>query len=225
MQEKEELRQPGNGGRSVGDELGRRAAAMGDEVKNQGARVARKVRREAERRADGARSAVADEIDQVASAIHGACEELRGGSTAEKTMHWAAGQLERTAERIRSQDASELVNELGNFARRNPSMFLGGAALLGFAVSRFAKASARRHDERSGHSPDLAPDLAADFPDRFGASESQGQPFTGANSRTGTDKPGSDKTQPTQRNPMAPSAPTATTTPGGSFQSSGGSQG
>ena len=47
---------------------------------------------------------------------------------------------------VREQSLSSLTGDLTRFARQNPAVFLGGAALLGFAAARLMKAS-----ERSGY--------------------------------------------------------------------------
>ena len=42
---------------------------------------------------------------------------------------------------MRDKDLGEMVGAVTDFAKRNPFVFLGGAALVGFAATRFAKAS------------------------------------------------------------------------------------
>lgn len=131
--------------------------SMGEDVKNRAANAAGAAKAEALRRTEGAKGSFADELDRIAAALQAACGELRGGSTAERGFEWAAHGVERTARTVRSRETSELVNEIGSFARRNPSLFLGGAALLGFAASRFAKASGRRREHDHDAATPAAP--------------------------------------------------------------------
>lgn len=92
-------------------------------------------------RADDAKSGVADEVEGVASALRRASEELRGGSAQERTLGTIAGSLAEASDAIRDKDLGEIVQMASRVARENPVLFLGGAALLGFALSRYAKAS------------------------------------------------------------------------------------
>ncbi len=91
--------------------------------------------------ADGAKTGVADEVTSVANALRRATEELRGGSAQERTIGAIASSLADASDAIRDKDLGEIVQMVSKVARENPLMFLGGAALLGFAASRYAKAS------------------------------------------------------------------------------------
>ncbi|WP_323766144.1 hypothetical protein [Marinovum sp.] len=111
---------------------------------------------EAHARADAAKEGVADEISSVSRALRKASEELRDGSPQERTFGAAASSMADFADTVRDKDLGQMVDEMGDFARRNPMAFLGGAALLGFAGVRMAKASRRartgddHHDDRHG---------------------------------------------------------------------------
>ena len=96
---------------------------------------------EARSRAEGAKSDVADEVGDVASALRRASEELRGGSAQERTFGMIAGSLADASDYIRDKDFGDALKSVSRVARDNPLLFLGGAALLGFAASRYAKAS------------------------------------------------------------------------------------
>lgn len=88
-----------------------------------------------------AKSSVANEMSGVASALRTAAEEMRSGSPQERTFGQIAEGLADASEAIRNKDLSEMVQDVSAFARKNPLVFLGGAALIGFAATRFAKAS------------------------------------------------------------------------------------
>ncbi|WP_281969138.1 hypothetical protein [Roseovarius nanhaiticus] len=102
------------------------------------------VRDEAARRAENAKSGVADEVSDVASALRKAAKDMRGGSPQERTFGQIAGGLADLSDEIRNKDLGEMATQVSDFAKRNPLLFLGGAALAGFAATRFATASARR---------------------------------------------------------------------------------
>ena len=42
---------------------------------------------------------------------------------------------------MREKDVRQLVGEVQDFARRQPTLFFGGAVLLGFAALRFLKSA------------------------------------------------------------------------------------
>lgn len=92
-------------------------------------------------KADDAKADVANEVNDVAMALRRASEELRGGSAQERTLGAIASSLADAGDSIRDKDLGEIVAMISKVGRENPLMFLGGAALLGFAASRYAKAS------------------------------------------------------------------------------------
>ena len=100
-----------------------------------------KITAEAGTYANQAKEAAADEVKDVASALRAAADDLRSGSPQERTFSQIADGLADASEAIRNKDLGEVVGDLNGFARRNPLVFLGGAALLGFVATRFAKAS------------------------------------------------------------------------------------
>lgn len=93
--------------------------------------------------ADAARDSVADDMSAISGALRRASNELRDGSPRERTFGAAADAMADLADSLRDRDLGQIADELGDFARRNPVGFLGGAALLGFAGARMAKASRR----------------------------------------------------------------------------------
>ena len=99
------------------------------------------VVKEARSMADHTKSDVADEVKQVSSALRRASEELRTGSAQERTLGQIADTIADASDSIRDKDLGEILAMISRTGRRNPVLFLGGAALLGFAASRYAKAS------------------------------------------------------------------------------------
>ena len=110
---------------------------------------------EARTRADDAKSDVATEVNDVAKALRHASEELRDGSAQERTLGQIAGGIADASDAIRDKDLGEIVEMASSLGRRNPVLFLGGAALLGFVASRYAKASA---DGTTAHATAQTPD-------------------------------------------------------------------
>ena len=135
------------------EEAKTRAKGMVDEVKAQARHAAEDaketVRSEVRHRTDAARSAAAGEVNNVASALRKAAQESRHGSAQERTFGQIADTLADVSEQIGSKDLGEMVSDTSTFARRHPVTFLAGAALAGFALARFVKASERDDYGRS----------------------------------------------------------------------------
>ena len=132
---------------STADTAKAEAQSMRDDAERAVKDTGQAIADEARHRADSAKEGVAAEISSVSSALRKASDELRGGSPQERTFAAAASALADVSETVKDKDLGELVNDLSGFARRNPLAFLGGAALLGFAGVRMAKASHRARIE------------------------------------------------------------------------------
>ena len=130
------------------------------------------IKSEVTARADAAKGAAAQEVGNVASALRKAASESRTGSPQERTFGQIADTLADASDAISNKDLGTALSDVGNFARRNPLTFLAGAALAGFAVSRFAKASER--NAATPHQSDYAG--ADDFmPPRHGNADNDGR--------------------------------------------------
>ena len=101
--------------------------------------------------AESQKESVAEEGHNVASALRKAADEMRSGSPQERTLGQIADGIADASDAIKNKDMSEIVGDLNGFARRNPTVFLGAAVLLGFVAVRFAKASSDG-SARSGRS-------------------------------------------------------------------------
>jgi hypothetical protein len=106
---------------------------------------------EARTRADDAKAGVANDVSDVAMALRRVSEDMRGGSVQERTLGAIAGSLADASDSIRDKDLGEMLDMVRTAARENPVLFIGGAALLGFAVSRYAKASGDQTRARAAH--------------------------------------------------------------------------
>ncbi|MGR3550854.1 hypothetical protein [Pseudooceanicola sp.] len=136
---------------TVGAKVKEAAGTASEQLKSQAEGVANTVASDAEGYANEAKGAAADEIKGVASALRTAADELRSGSPQERTFSQIADGLADASDAMRGKDLSEMVDSVNGFAKRNPLMFLGSAALIGFAATRFAKASNKdQHATQSG---------------------------------------------------------------------------
>lgn len=118
-----------------------KAADLAEQGKAAAGNLAQDAASAAAKQAKAAKSSAADEVSNVASALRTAAEEMRSGSPQERTFGQIAEGLADASDAMREKDLSTMVQDVSAFARKNPLVFLGGAALIGFAATRFAKAS------------------------------------------------------------------------------------
>jgi len=85
----------------------------------------------------------AQRITPVQTALRETGQQLRnqGQGPMAEYADSAADQVERFAGYLRENDVDTLLNDARGFARRNPAVFLGSGALLGFIATRFLKSS------------------------------------------------------------------------------------
>ncbi len=125
-----------------------RPVGVMDRVKQQAStRVNAQINEQKGRAADG--------LGSVAAAIREASEHLRAeNQTLATYADKAVDQIQHFADRMRDKDPAEMMRNLEQFARRNPTAFVGGAFVLGLGLARFLKSSdtgARaRYDEDRG---------------------------------------------------------------------------
>ena len=147
-----------------------------DSAKQAASQVLDDVRDQATTRADQKREFVAEGVSSVAHAFRQMGDGARnsgpfGAYTAE-FGHKVADRVEQTAQYLRTRDVRGIVNDAENYARRSPAVFLGGAFLLGIAVSRFLKSS-------------RPPNAFANMPDPSRALPPASYPLAGPQGNTG----------------------------------------
>ncbi len=97
------------------------------------------------------KTAGADYLGTIAQAVQRSAGEFDSEvPQAAKYIRQAAGQIESVANAVRQRDMRELVGEVQEFARRQPTLFFGGAVVLGFAALRFFKSSAPSQGTSAG---------------------------------------------------------------------------
>jgi hypothetical protein len=92
---------------------------------------------------DEQKAAGADYLGTIAQAVQRAAGEFQSDvPQAAQYIRQAASQISSVADAVRDRNMHELVGEVQNFAKRQPTLFFGGAVVLGFAALRFLKSSA-----------------------------------------------------------------------------------
>lgn len=116
------------------------AEAAGETVKGEAQQAFAQARDKAVEKADEGRERVSGAAERLARAFDDAASDMAANGPARPALEQAAAGARRAADLIDERDIGDLVDATDRFARRNPGLFLGAAALTGFALARFATA-------------------------------------------------------------------------------------
>jgi len=139
----------------IKDEAANQASVFVDEAKSQLADATEKAKGLAAEQKDllaGQISGVADAMERVATDLEG-----QNASSAHYARMIADGAT-RISDTVKNNDVDTILAMAQDFGRRQPGAFIGAAALLGFAASRFVLASAKRENQR-GAGTESAPSV------------------------------------------------------------------
>ena len=132
-----------------------KATEVADEARDQVAGLADLAKTEMSEATDKVKSMAADQKTLLADQVGGVADALRRATTDLEQTNGAsanyarmiADNAEKLSATIRDNDVDQLLGMAQDFGRRQPVAFMGAAALLGFAASRFVLASAKRREE------------------------------------------------------------------------------
>lgn len=136
-----------------------RAQDLAGQAKAEVAALGENAKQTAYAKAEEAKGRGASEVERTAENIRNAGREFGEDSYAYQAADYLATSLHDAADAIRTRDVSTVMDDVTHFARRNPAVFLGGAAMLGFFAARMLKAS-----ERARHTTDY--DYGGDYGQR-----------------------------------------------------------
>lgn len=148
---------------------------------------------EALRRTEAAKGRTAEEISRTAHGLETAAAELEGSPFQQDLLREAAGGLEQLSRAVDGRSIAQMTGDLSDFARRNPVGFLGGAALAGFALARFARADRPETREAFDGFSGGDPFPTGASPTTFAGGAASGVSTAGADTATGG-KPMGEKT-------------------------------
>lgn len=101
------------------------------------------------------KGAGAEYVGNLAETIRRAAKEFDNDlPIAGKYIRKAAAQVENVSDSLRTGDFNNLLENAQTYARRQPTAFLGLAALAGFAAVRFLKSTPATTRQKSGPSDD-----------------------------------------------------------------------
>lgn len=129
------------------DEAGR----LADDVKAEGREIGRAAGERAKDFAQTQKEAGADQASSVARAFDKAGDELAESSPiVARYVHEAASAVDSVSQTLRERSLGGLMQDVNDYARREPVVFFGIAIAAGFALSRLVKSSAEHRGDRAG---------------------------------------------------------------------------
>jgi len=126
--------------RPVGQTAGamkEQAGSVAESTKDFAAKASEKVASAVEEQ----KAAGADFVRGMAGSIRRAASEFSQIPQAAQYMRLAADQVDSASDAFRRRDLNQLVSDVRDFARRQPTAFFGAAILAGFAVVRFFRSN------------------------------------------------------------------------------------
>jgi hypothetical protein len=151
---------------AAGDIAQQARSAFAD-VKDMGTDLVTSAREGANSLFEEQRNRAANEIASLGKALRSSAQTLDGSppTTVARYADQAAGSISDFAEALRNRSASEVAEDVENFARQWPMVFLASAVGLGFVASRFLMSSGSRSPAaRSTPAAPLRPGSDADQP-------------------------------------------------------------
>jgi hypothetical protein len=140
------------------EQVKQQAEQTKEQVQQAGARAKDTVRQQVDQRSTQA----GERAGATAQDVRSVAEELRkqGKDQPAKLAEQAADRVERVGGYLRESDADRILRDVEDFGRDKPwAVALGGVA-LGFAASRFLKASSTRRYEQLRSDPAYRPSPA-----------------------------------------------------------------
>jgi hypothetical protein len=115
------------------------------DVRQRAESVADAVKDQARETADAGKAQLADQIEDVAGAVHRSGEQLKGHQDfLAKLVQRSADEMGSLAGILRANDLDGLAGRLQDLARRQPAVFTGLSIAAGFAAVRLAKVAVSR---------------------------------------------------------------------------------
>lgn len=114
-----------------------------------GAAARRTAKAVGDRAGDAARATrntTAGMTEKAAAALHDQADKLDDDALGHRVLESVAGGMDSLSGQIRDGNLSQLISEAEGFARRNPLLFIAGAALAGFAIARMTQSRGSRDE-------------------------------------------------------------------------------
>ena len=149
------------------DQAKAKAQEAGGAAKEQAQQAAGQAKGALRSQVDQRSTQAGEQIGGVASDVRSVGDQLReqGKDKPAKLADQAAERAEQVGNYLRDSDADRILGDVEDFGRRQPWAVLAGGLALGFAASRFLKASSsRRFEQRGGQGAGRLPAYSTGTP-------------------------------------------------------------
>ncbi len=116
---------------------------LADTAKDAVEDLAETAKSKATLKAETTKAQIADRVADEADSFRAASSAFQDNALASNAVQYLGDNLAHAASAVREMDLSNIQHDMTQFARRNPLVFFGGAAALGFLAARALKASER----------------------------------------------------------------------------------
>jgi hypothetical protein len=175
---------------SLSADLKETAKTVSRAVTEQASEFAADVGHELSKTAENQKTRGVDAMQGFARAISSAAAELEGQSPrVAKSVRDAAGKIEGLSDNLSHRSVDDLMKAATELARSQPTMFIAGAVVAGFALSRFLKSSANGSHQSSGNN---GSQQGSGAKGSHPGGSTQGSHMSSGNRGAGSDKSSSD---------------------------------
>jgi len=131
------------GGTQVTEQAKQQSQELAQQARRQASDLANRGTKQAKSQLANQKHEASQRMVPVQTALRETAQQLRkqGQGSVGNYADRAADQVERFSTYLRETDVDEIMDEVRDFARRRPGLFLGGAAAAGFLATRFLKSS------------------------------------------------------------------------------------
>jgi hypothetical protein len=134
------------GGTQVTEQAKQQSQQLAQQARQQASDLANRGTEQAKDQLANQKHEASQRMVPVQTALRETAQQLReqGQGSVGNYAERAADQVERFSTYLRETDVDEIMDEVRDFARRRPGLFLGGAAAAGFLATRFLKSSSEQ---------------------------------------------------------------------------------
>lgn len=138
----------------VGQKAQDAAGQVADQLSQKTSDLAQQAQQTAKSTLHQQKGQVAGSVDTVAQALRQTGKTLQDQDQAGigQVVEQAAERLSQFSDDLQNKSVDEIFNDVQDFARRDPQLFLGGAFVLGLLAARFFKSSSRQGYMQQGRS-------------------------------------------------------------------------
>jgi hypothetical protein len=136
---------------STGEQATSAVAQAGQQVQEQAGQLKLQAGDRLREQMDGRSTEVGEQVGAVSQALRSSGQQLHneGHDMPAKLVDGAAERVDRIGSYLRDSNSNRILADVEGWARRRPWVAAAAGALVGFAASRFLKASSsRRYDDQ-----------------------------------------------------------------------------